>query len=530
MLRYFLTAATAVLIVSLVPGCGSKDQLGTVGDQTITRDEFLTVFNALPAEEQVGVLEPSGRMELMERIVRKKLLLLAWEEDQTVSRGYEDLYRIAFLSDSMYQRIAMEYDPQLYLDSLTNCGYASFTIRTVLLDDSAEAFSLAEEWNQGHFEITLQSLTAPWSDRSGTSYRTLSGPVHRITPNFLPLISMETGEAHVLPMYGEWCVAMLELTEGEWIQDESAAVAGFMNLLNSSAKDTILYTGIASLADNCLLSGTFLAPSGEGDETPVVLMNSDTLTVKDILSGMRMASPENFFGGVPEELEMFSPPELFISPEVTLWFHVKALAQRNSLSILAAEEGIVLGEGVLDYSRAESVVRERVLRNVIPDSAAVAQWYQENSSMFILPERRSVLLGYTDSLSAAGLSIVPSDISSIDGLQTVTDNSGAMIPTPLQVQESFGPILGQEIFSADTGVLTGPVYLEGELAGWFEVVEVRPPGVADLEEIYPLAAATAAEAMFEQGFESLMEELKRTYPVKIDTAEVSNIDLWGSVQ
>lgn len=526
--RHFMAAAV-VFVLLIQAGCGGTGELGRVGDQPVTSEEFLEVFNGLPAEEQVGVLEPGGRMTLMERIVRKKLLLLAWAEDPSVSEGYEDLYRISFLSDSMFRRIAEGFDPQAYTDSLAGCGYSSFTLRAVLLDDSAEAASLAERWNGGNYDNSVPSVSAPWSDRSGTSYRTMTGTIDRLTWNFTPLLSLETGKAQVLPMYGEWCVAELELVEGEWTPDESAAVAGMMNAVSSITGEMILSSGIQALAGNCAISGASLVPSGAGDSTPVAVLDGDTLTVEDILTEMRLVEPGNFFGGVPEELQMFSAPELAISPEISLWFHVKSVAQRHALCEMAAERGVVLEDGALDYARAESVVRERVLRASIPDSAGVASWFLENSDRFMLPERRSVLLGYTDSLSAAAMPI-PGSIAGINGLQTVTDSSGNMIPTPLQVQESFGPVLGTAIFEAEEGVLTGPVFLEGELAGWFEVVEVEPPGVADLEEIYPVAAAAAAGDCFQQGFEGLIENLSSTYPVRIDTAAVTEIDLWGSVQ
>jgi hypothetical protein len=260
----------------------------------------------------------------------------------------------------------------------------------------------------------------------------------------------------------------------------------------------------------------------------VVLLGEDTLTVSDILSLMRMASPENFFGGVPQELSLFSPPELIISPETTLWYYVKAIGQRYALRDMAIESGIILQENALDFSRAESVVRERLLKDALLDSAGVAQWYGENSSRFMFPERRSVLLGYTDSLMALEAEI-PSRISDFTGMETIVDSTGSLVPTPLQVQESFGPILGPAIFASEEGVLSGPVFLGGELAGFFEVVDVEPPGAADLQEVFSLAASAAAEDRFKEGFEDLIDNLRSSYPVEIDTTAVTEIDLWGSV-
>jgi hypothetical protein len=500
-----------------------------VGDHPVTRQEYLAVFNGLPAEEQVEVLEPGGRMELMERIVRKRLLLLAWAEDPSISADQEYLYSASFLADSMLRRIAQDYDPQAYMDSLATCGYSSFTLRTVLLDDSAQAASLAESWNEGTFPASVPSLPAPWSGIDGSSERMISGPIHRLTTNFFPFIDADPGTATVLPMYGEWCTAMLDLHPGEWVLDENAASTGMMNLISRRTDVTVLARGIMELAAHCTVSGTTLVPSGDGSPVPLFITGGDTVTVAEMIAMMRTASPENFYGQVPGEIAVFSPPQLSISPMVTLWFHVNSVAQRLALADMASGSGIALQEGALDYPRAESVVRERVLGASIPDSSSIARWYGENSSNFVLPDRRSVLLGYTDSISAASVDL-QGGIAGIDGLQTVADSSGNPVPTPLQVMESFGEVLGPEIFAAEPGVPTGPVFLQGELAAWFEVVEVAPPGVAELEEIYPVAAASAAGEFFDQGFEELMDSLRSVYGAEVDTAAVSQIDLWGSVE
>lgn len=529
MLRGFLLAVVAVLAAVLLPGCGSSGDPARIGEHSVTESEFLSVFHGLPAEEQVAVLEPGGRMALMERIVRKRLLLLAWEADPSVSEDWEELYTISYLSDSMFARLAGSFDPQAYSDSIAACGYSAFSLELVLLDDSVDAAVTADAWNSGETGTLLPSVTAPWSRTGGGSYRTLEGTVDRLTADFLPLLDMQTGTAHVIPMYGEWAVCRLELVPGVFEPDGSTPAAGLMALIAEATDETVLAEGVSALTGQCRVSGTLLVPDGEGDETPVIILPDRTVTTSDILRMMTMVSPENFFGEVPAELYFFSTPQVSVSPEVTVWFYVKTLAQRLALASMAADAGVALEEGTMDFARAEAVVRERVLYETRPDSSSVAEWFAGNPELFQLPERRSVLLGYTDSLAVPEGSS-PASLLDIPGLDTPLDDSGAMIPTPPQVRESFGDVLGEAVFSAAPGELTGPVHLGGELAAWFEVVEVVPPGTAELDEVYPFASAAASAGMFQEGFDNLIEELMNDYPVEVDTAAVERIDLWGPVQ
>jgi len=528
MLRTF-SISVIMLLAVLISGCGRVDELGSVNGKPITIDEYLAVFNGLPAAEQVGVLEPGGRIQLMERIVRKKLILEAWAEDPSTSQNWEQLYSVAFLSDSLFRQIAGEFDYQSYIDSLISCGYSGFSLRVVLLDDSSSAAELAALWNAGNFDDSQPSLSAPWSGSDGSSYRSLAGPVHRISLNFEPLLSMQPGTAHVLPMYGEWCVCLLDLTVGDWVIDETAAGTGLLNHVYASTGEIMLSKGISSLAGNCSLEGTTLVASGSGDGTPVVLLGEDTLTTADILQIMTMMEPRNFAEGIPDELSAFGLPEIAVSPEITLWFYVKSLAQSYALADAARGQGIQVSEGVLSYARAESLVRDRVMSGADLDSTGVADWFSENSQEFMLPERRSVLMGYTDSLSAAS-SVSVEDFGELSNIRTIINEDGEMVPTPAQVMEAFGPDLGPAIFASDSGVFTGPVYLPGELAGWFKVVEIVPPGPASLEEVYPVAASSAAMESFAERFEGLIGELRNSYPVTVDTEAVEKIDLWGSTQ
>ncbi|MCD6587626.1 MAG: hypothetical protein J7K88_03650, partial [Candidatus Fermentibacteraceae bacterium] len=354
-MRALLYAVTAVTIL-LVLSCGKTGELGSVNGSAVTTDEYLSVFNNLPADLQVAVLEPGGRMGLMTKIVMKKSLLAAWQEDPSVSEGWEDIYRVSLLSDSVFNRIGMRFDSQAYTDSIASCGYSGFSLQVVLVDDSVEASVIADQWNSGNFEISALSMVAPWSLEDGSSYRIFSGPVQRITSTFFPLLTIETGVAHVIPMYGEWCVGLLNLTEGDWIPDERAPGMGLLTAVASATPHVVLSKGISSLADNCILNENRLVPSGTGTQEPVVLLERDTLTVADILDVMSMSDPANFPGEVSAEIAVFSPPEVFAAPEVTLWFYVESLAQRYSLAEQAEQQGIVLPENALDFARAESVV------------------------------------------------------------------------------------------------------------------------------------------------------------------------------
>ena len=527
-MRRFLFAALMISAIAVNVGCGSDNQLGSIGDEQITREEYLSVFNGLPAEEQVAVLEPGGRMALMERIVRKRLLLAAWAEDPTISEPWEEAYSMSVLSDSMFRRIALQFDRDAFLDSLSSSGYSEFALRTVLLDDSADAVMLAEKWNSGDFDNSMPSILAPWSSAgTASSYKTFSGPVHRISATFTPFLDMDMGVAHVIPMYGEWCVGQMELQAGEWVTDDAVVITGLLNFISGVSGEQVLAKGVVALAENCTVAGSRIIPTGEGSDVPVAVAQGDTLTVNYIMETMRTASDYNFFGGVPEELAYLSPPEISYSPEVTLWYHVKAVAQYHALAELALQEGITVPDGALDYARAESVVRERVLRASEPDSADVENWYNENTDKFPVPERRSVLLGYT---IPGTVNTFPASFSDVPGIETILDENGEIVATPPQLEEAFGTDLGAAVFSADAGVLTGPVSIQGELDAWFEVVEIVEPCTASLDEIYPVVVSMAASDMFTGTFDELIENLRTTYPVEIDTTAVVEVDLWGGLQ
>ncbi len=528
-MRMFFYILITSIIALLVSSCGGTDELGTVGGVPISSAEYLTVFNNLPADMQVAVLEPGGRMELMNRVVRKRLLLTAWEEDKTVSEGWESIYRTSMLSDSMFNRLGFAFNPETFQDSLASCGYSGFSLRTVLIDDSTVAASVASEWNAGNFNSNVSSLSAPWSLGDGSSYRSFNGPVYRITSDFFPLLDMELGTAHVLPMYGEWCVCILNMEEGEYIPDENIISIGFVNSISAATHETILSSGISSLAGNFMVSGGKLVALEEGSDEAVVLLEEDTLTVNDIMNIMEKADPLSFSGEVPEELATFSPPAVFTSTEATMWFYVRTVAQSYSLAYMASEQGIVVPDEALDYARAESVVRSMVLEASVPDTSAVTLWFEENSEMFLIPERRSILLAYTDSATTVDPAAV-SDFSDLPNCQTLVDSIGVMVPTPAQAQLTFQTELGEAVFAADSAVFSGPVFLEGELTAWFKVVEIVPPEVAPLEDVYTQAEMLTASMMFSDGFENLMNDLSARYSVTIDTVAVRNIDLWGGTQ
>ncbi len=531
MSKYALLLAMVfvAVFVFLTSSCGRSGDLASVDGVAITTEEYLSAFNALPADIQVSVLEPGGRLLLMNRIVMKKALLTAWAEDPSVSDGWEDLYKISILSDSMFSRIGYSFNYEEYIDSLSTCGLSNFSLRVVLLDDSALAVETAMMWDDGIFEDSYPSMSAPWSLQDGSSYRIMTGPVQRITSSFQPLINMESGVTHVLPMFGEWCVCLLHFTEGEWVPEDGIGGVGLMNLVAAATPHNVLSRGITALAENCLVSGTSIVPVGEGTSEPVVDFGGYVLTVADIMNIMRKADSSNFQGDIPAELSIFAIPVMTSNTEVALWFYVKSIAQRYALSKLAIDHGVILPDNALDYARAESVVRARVLEASVPDSAGVAAWYIDNSDIFMIPERRSILLGYTDSSYVAG-SQPAATFEDIPSCQTLLDQEGNMLPTPPQIEQAFGVALGSAVFAAELEVFSGPITLDGELAAWFEVIEIVPPEIASLEDVYLQAELLAASSMFDSGFDSLMEDLLTRYSVTIDTAAVIEIDLWGGTQ
>ena len=72
--------ALGVAMILLAAGCGSRrETLATVGDRRITRQDFISAFSSMSPSEQVDVLEPGGRLALVDRLIDKNLLEIALE-------------------------------------------------------------------------------------------------------------------------------------------------------------------------------------------------------------------------------------------------------------------------------------------------------------------------------------------------------------------------------------------------------------------------------------------------------------------
>ncbi len=65
-----------------------------------------------------------------------------------------------------------------------------------------------------------------------------------------------------------------------------------------------------------------------------------------------------------------------------------------------------------------------------PDSVEVEEWYNENSELFSIPQRRSVLLAYTNS-TLSGTADSYTAFSELISAQTVLDSDGNLVPKPL---------------------------------------------------------------------------------------------------
>jgi hypothetical protein len=253
---------------------------------------------------------------------------------------------------------------------------------------------------------------------------------------------------------------------------------------------------------------------------------STVLTTGQMVDLIGRTGRWSFFGAPPAELSSTLPryPST-AGPGVDLWYSVVMTAQTRWQAAMAREAGLDPDEaGISLMATVEHLLRLEVLQAVTePDSSALAAFYAAHPDMYVLPERRSVLLAYVPSDMADTLS--PSSFDELLGW-TPVDSAGRPVPTPPRDSGVFGP-LGPAVFSAEPGVLTGPVAVNDSLAAFFQVEAIEGGMPADPSAIGPVLAADCRAVAVQDAYLAFVEELAAEIGVEIDTARVEAVDPWS---
>lgn len=512
MARYALIAAFALTL-----SCGgSGDTLATVAGEPVTVDDFLEAFQGLPPDRQVAVLEPGGRMALVQSIITKRLLDEASEMSPAADESFwVEIYSDSWLSDSLVRSMAVEFDPQEVLAGLDSSVYL---LTVALLPDSATASETAARWNSQGPSDPGGTLVAPWSMGSGTSFRLMSGPVWQFPAGLVPLLSLDS--AAVIPLYGAWVVGMARETEITAEPDYNASMSLFGWELERAAG-----VSLSAPAVNAFLGNSLRDYPEDGE--PVASWEGGSLSpgfLRKLLTDVRRSS---FPDSVPGELASFTPLSGPADTASAVWFMVMSASRTMAMADLARSRGASAPDGVGDYARIEALVRERAVRPAFPDSSGVRAFYSANHDRYCLPERRSVLLGYVEEDLLPGLEGA-GGFEDLHQFHTMADSAGDPVPTPLQPVEAFGPELGERIFQAQPGDFCGPVITGGGLAAYFQVVEAAPPDTLPLSAIYGTVEDDLFRVRFDSLFAALVDSLGAELEVDVDTAAVERVDPWAA--
>jgi hypothetical protein len=533
--RFCCVAAVVLLGISI--SCGrDRSVLARVGDREIGPEAFREAFASLSPEDQVAVLQPGGRTALLDRLVTKNLLELAWDSSGSSagSTFWIDLYETSWLAGRWAESAYGEYmeagTDTTALLALTR-GYH---LTIVLLPDSSSAAATLVRWMAGGPSAPEATALAPWSER-GSSYRVMEGALLNLAPDLESACAGHEGAGpFAFPVYGVWAVAAID-TSGIPSDTLPAGIGtySFMREVEERCGIRPESRAIETLASRMvLLDGAYSFDDPEGLDGSAVLASWDggSLTAAEVADLFEAVRPDSFFGGeIPAELGVFAPPEPTpAGAPIDLWFYVTRVSQARWEAGQGAAAGLDPDSAEVGTMAAvEDLLRREVIRSVTDlDSTDVMDYYGRNRGRLVYPERRSVILAYVPSEVADSLG----EISGFGALEpwTLLDTLGRPVPTPQQPAEAFGPIAGA-VFAADSGMLTGPVETGTEgLVAFFEVLFVSPPDTAEASEVWDLLESGARMERIEQTLSEYISELRSEFGVEIDSTAVEAVDPWGS--
>jgi len=528
-------AGIAVILVFCVScGGGNGDVLATIGNIDLTESDFRDTFDRLSPEEQVQVLEPGGRMDLMMRIVHRTLLEMACT-DTSPSRSdtWVRLYSDAWLASEWLSAASTSF--QTAPDAIDSTLLSrSFSLSVVLVEDSADAQEVVRQWNlDSPSEPACRMALAPWSTRE-SSFADLSGLLLQLPVDLFFFFGEHAGEGAIaVPAFGVWAVGDFEITELDSTADpgDTGTSVFFLRYLSESLRLEMNSLEIERFGAGMSISdGSYVYLAPDSSRSVVVSWDGGELDAQDLYEILSSVQDHNFFEGLPTELVAFAAPSPRLSPELDLWFCVSRYGRTMLQAQLSAEDGRSVPSSVISQVKAENLLRTVILEPLSnPDSAEVLEFYSEHIDAYSLPEQRSVLMVYVDADRVPELS----DASSFDALgeyQTMLDSEGEMKPTPLQSRDVFGDLLGDEIFSSSLNAFNGPVMPpEGEFAAYFQVVSIEPASPMQPDEIWGVLEEAYRSSRALEELDDYLLELWSEYNVEIDSNRVMGIDPWTDI-
>lgn len=533
-MRYIKLLPTAMLAVTVLscggqgPLEGPEDALARVGDHFITEEDFRQVFSELSPEQQVSVLDPGGRLSLVDRMINKELLELAADSLELREMDWwKSLYAQADLADR-YSAAMAESARSLAADTARWPEENWFVMDIVLMRDSAAAAEVARAWqSEGPSAPDSAAMAlAPWS-RGGSSFRRLENYV-ALMPAYLSekvLDHIDEGVT-VARMFDGWAVFRITAREPETpMRVENAIPATMANMVYSEAGLLPRSGAIERFVAGLVAEGGSYVP-GEGPWEPgdtLVSYRGGALTAADAAEVFGKLRRNNFLSE-PDELARLMPPRPGRrNSDVDLWMYLTGLARLRWQADKALEEGLEADSRLLRMAEVEHLLRTMVidsLRSV--DTPTLESFYTENIQQYTLPERRVVLRADIPASDTAGMS----GIASLGDLEAEGDSAIRMSLSPALAEGAFGP-LGEEVFDADTSGVHGPVALADTLPLiYFQVMAVLPDSVMELSDIADRVRSDYVSQNVDSRLSEFLMELRDAYDVEIDSTAVKRVDPW----
>ncbi|MCD4700369.1 MAG: hypothetical protein K8S24_00790 [Candidatus Aegiribacteria sp.] len=528
------------LLAVFLASCGGENNpvLARGNGIEVTDNDFMNEFNRLIPEDQVGVLEPGGRLSLVNRLVNRAIFLS--EVERTEIDGIEDWLEVS--EDLWLARQWLEQELQSiheagmdtnWIDSIISI---EVSMSVVLLTDSISAAAVMEDWNSnGPSEPDIEMATAPWST-GGSSYLSFHGDNLRLysgNVSFAEDVGEYAGEGIIMmPSFGVWAVVRIDTLHYDSFEYSIPLTArSYVSTKLSRIRNvTVLSRGIDELNGHLELTDQEYSFRPGEDFDPdliVVEYTGGVVTAGEIVKIAGLVRDESFFRGIPDEFFPYAMFRPMLDQEIDLWIYAEDIAEIKRQADLAREEGIIWPVTEAELTSTEHLLRKNVFEiSTVVDTLEVIEYYNNNRAMYRIPELRSILIAYVPSEWMPAC-----EIESFDDLEVYyihADSAANPIPTnpyPLEMYDGFG----MEVFEADSGVFTGPVECEGgDVSVFFEVVEIIPEGEENPMLILPLLMKDYRTVMVTRRLESYLLELWDSYSIEIDSSAVKMVDPWDS--